>query len=87
MTGMRGFSFNFVKSFPISSKEFEIETEMSIFALMNNFKIKELPVEYRDRIEGSESKLNTYSDGFKVISMIFKLIRDERLFRLWHCCF
>jgi len=78
MTGMRGFSFNFVKSFPISSKEFEIETEMSVFALMNNFKIKELPVEYRDRIEGSESKLNTYSDGFKVISMIFKLIRDER---------
>ena len=78
MTGMRGFSFNFVKSFPISSKEFEIETEMSVFALMNNFKIKELPVEYRDRIGSSESKLNTYSDDFKVISMIFKLIRDER---------
>lgn len=78
MTGMRGFSYNFVKSFPISSKEFEIETEMSVFALMNNFKIKEIPVEYRDRIEGSESKLNTYKDGFKVIRMIFSLVRDEK---------
>ncbi len=78
MTGMRGFSYNFVKSFPISSKEFEIETEMSVFALINNFKIKEIPVEYRDRIEGSESKLNTYSDGLKVLRMIFSLIRDEK---------
>lgn len=78
MTGMRAFSYNFVKSFPISSKEFEIETEMSVFALINNFKIKEIPVEYRDRIEGSESKLNTYKDGYKVIKMIFSLIRDER---------
>lgn len=78
MTGMRAFSFDFVKSFPISSKEFEIETEMSVFALTNNFKIKEIPVEYRDRIEGSESKLNTYRDGFKVIRMIFSLIRDQR---------
>lgn len=78
MTGMRAFSYNFVKSFPISSKEFEIETEMSVFALINNFKIKELPVEYRDRMEGSESKLNTYKDGYKVIRMIFSLIRDER---------
>lgn len=78
MTGMRAFSYNFVKSFPISSKEFEIETEMSVFALMNNFKIKEIPVEYRDRIEGSESKLNTYKDGFKVIMMIVALVRDEK---------
>lgn len=78
MTGMRAFSYNFVKSFPISSKEFEIETEMSVFALINNFKIKEIPVEYRDRMEGSESKLNTYKDGYKVIMMIFALIRDER---------
>ncbi len=78
MTGMRGFSRNFVKSFPISSREFEIETEMSVFALINNFKIKEIPVEYRDRIEGSESKLNTYKDGYKVIKMIVALIRDER---------
>ena len=78
MTGMRGFSYNFVKSFPIQSKEFEIETEMSVFALINNFKIKEIPVEYRDRIEGSESKLNTYRDGYKVLMMIAALIRDER---------
>ena len=75
---MRAFSYNFVKSFPISSKEFEIETEMSVFALINNFKIIEIPVEYRDRIEGSESKLNTYRDGYKVIRMIFTLVRDER---------
>ena len=78
MTGMRAFNYNFVKSFPIQSKEFEIETEMSVFALINNFKIKEIPVEYRDRIEGSESKLNTYKDGYKVIMMIAALIRDER---------
>lgn len=78
MTGMRAFNYNFVKSFPISSKEFEIETEMSVFALMNNFKIIEIPIQYKDRVEGSESKLNTYSDGFKVIMMIFSLIRDER---------
>lgn len=78
MTGMRAFSYNFVKSFPIQSKEFEIETEMSVFALINNFKIKEIPVEYRDRIEGSESKLNTYKDGYKVIMMIVALIRDEK---------
>ena len=78
MTGMRAFSHDFVKSFPIQSKEFEIETEMSVFALMNNFKIVEIPIQYKDRVEGSESKLNTYSDGFKVIMMIFSLIRDER---------
>ena len=78
MTGMRAFSYNFIKSFPIQSKEFEIETEMSVFALINNFKIKEIPVEYRDRIEGSESKLNTYRDGYKVIMMIAALIRDEK---------
>lgn len=78
MKGMRAFSYDFVQSFPISSKEFEIETEMTVFALMNNFKIIEIPIKYRDRVEGSESKLNTYKDGFKVIFMIFTLIRDER---------
>lgn len=57
MTGMRGFSYRFAKSYPISSQEFEIETEMTIFALNNNFLIEEVNVEYRDRIEGSESKL------------------------------
>lgn len=78
MTGMRGFNYNFVKSFPIQSKGFEIETEMSVFALINNFKIREIPVNYRDRIEGSESKLNTFTDGYKVLVMIAALIRDER---------
>lgn len=78
MTGMRGFSYEFVKSFPISSKEFEIETEMTIFALNHNFLIKELPIEYRDRMDGSESKLNTFSDGYNVISLLFGLFRDIR---------
>ena len=78
MTGMRAFSYDFVKSFPIQLKGFEIETEMSVFALINNFKIKEVSVEYRDRIGESESKLNTYRDGYKVIMMIVALIRDER---------
>lgn len=78
MTGMRGFSYEFVKSFPISSKEFEIETEMTIFALNHNFLIKELPIEYRNRMDGSESKLNTFSDGYKVISLLFGLFRDIR---------
>lgn len=78
MTGMRGFSYEFVKSFPISSKEFEIETEMTIFALNHNFLIKELPIEYKDRMDGSESKLNTFSDGYKVISLLFGLFRDIR---------
>ena len=78
MTGMRAFSFDFVKSFPIISKEFEIETEMSVFALMNNFSIEELPIDYRDRVEGSESKLNTYRDGYKVLRMIFTLVRNQR---------
>ena len=78
MTGMRAFSFDFVKSFPIISKEFEIETEMSVFALMNNFSIEEIPIDYRDRVEGSESKLNTYRDGYKVLRMIFTLVRNQR---------
>ena len=78
MTGMRAFSYDFVKSFPIVSKEFEIETEMSVFALMNNFSIEEIPIDYRDRVEGSESKLNTYRDGYKVLRMIFTLVRDQR---------
>ena len=80
MTGMRAFSYDFVKSFPIVSKEFEIETEMSVFALMNNFSIEEIPIDYRDRVEGSESKLNTYRDGYKVLRMIYTLVRDKRPF-------
>lgn len=78
MTGMRGFSYEFVKSFPVTSREFEIETEMTIFALNHNFLIKELPIDYRDRMEGSESKLNTFSDGYKVINLLLGLFRDIR---------
>lgn len=78
MTGMRAFNYDFVKSFPIASEEFEIETEMSIFALNHNFSIEEIAIEYRDRQEGSESKLSTYSDGYKVIKLIFSLFRDTR---------
>lgn len=80
MTGMRGFSRDFVKSFPVVSKGFEIETEMTIFALDNNFRIIEEPIEYRDRPEGSESKLNTYSDGLKVLVTIARLFRDAKPF-------
>ena len=66
MTGYRAFNYQFVKSFPILSKGFEIETEMSIHALDKNFKLLEVPVTYRDRPAGSVSKLNTYKDGFRV---------------------
>ena len=76
MTGMRGFSYEFVKSFPVFSKKFEIETEMTIFALNHNFLIEEIAVDYKDRIDGSESKLSTFSDGYKVISLLFGLFRD-----------
>lgn len=78
LTGFRAFNYDFVKSFPISSKEFEIETEITIFALNHNFVIKQIPVEYKDRKDGSFSKLNTYKDGYKVISLIFSLFRDTK---------
>ena len=67
MTGYRAFSYGFVKTFPVLSKGFEIETEMTIHAVSNNMQIENVIVDYRDRPEGSESKLNTYSDGIKVI--------------------
>ena len=78
MTGCRCFSRRFVKTFPILSGGFEIETEMTIHALDKNFLIKEVPIEYRDRIEGSESKLSTFSDGAKVLRTIAELFRDYR---------
>ena len=78
MTGYRAFSRKFVKSFPVLSKGFEIETEMTIHALDKNFYLKEIPVSYRDRPEGSESKLNTFSDGFKVLKTIGTLFRDYK---------
>lgn len=78
MTGVRAFSKDFVKSFPVISKGFEIETEMTIFALDNNFAIKEVPIAYQDRPQGSESKLNTYSDGLKVLKTIVNLFKDTK---------
>ncbi len=78
MTGFRAFSYGFVKTFPVLSKGFEIETEMTIFAVQNNMQIDNVIVEYRDRPEGSESKLNTYSDGFKVIGTIIRLYKDYK---------
>ena len=75
MTGYRAFSYQFVKTFPIISKGFEIETEMSIHAVMNNMYLANVIIDYRDRPEGSVSKLNTYSDGFKVLRTIAKLYR------------
>lgn len=78
MTGARAFSRDFVKSFAVFSKGFEIETEMTIFALEHNFKIAEVPIEYRDRDADNPSKLSTYSDGYKVIKTIFRLLRDDR---------
>ena len=78
MTGYRAFSPLFVKSFPVLSKGFEIETEMTIHALDKNLLLRTLPVNYRDRPAGSESKLNTYIDGAKVIMTIFNLYRDYK---------
>ena len=78
MTGYRAFSYEFVKGFPVLSKGFEIETEMTIHAVDKNFKIKEVPVTYRDRPEGSVSKLNTYSDGLKVLKTIETLFKEYK---------
>ena len=80
MTGYRAFSKTFVKSFPVVSKGFEIETEMTIHALDKNMYIVEVPIEYKDRPEGSVSKLNTVQDGMKVMRTIAKLFRDYKPF-------
>lgn len=80
MTGFRAFSYEFVKTFPVLSKGFEIETEMTIHAVYNNMQIDNVVIEYRDRPEGSESKLNTYEDGMKVLKTIAKLYRNYKPF-------
>lgn len=80
MTGYRAFSYEFVKGFPVLSKGFEIETEMTIHAVDKNFKIVEVPVTYRDRPIGSVSKLNTYSDGIKVLNTIAVLFKEYKPF-------
>ncbi|MDE7030257.1 MAG: glycosyltransferase family 2 protein [Lachnospiraceae bacterium] len=78
MTGYRAFSYQFVKSFPVLSRGFEIETEMSIHAIDKNMRVENVIIQYRDRPEGSESKLNTYSDGIKVILTIIKLYKNYK---------
>ena len=78
MTGYRAFSYEFVKSFPVLSKGFEIETEMSIHAVDKNMAVENIIIEYRDRPQGSESKLNTYSDGFKVLKTIGRLYKNYK---------
>lgn len=78
MTGSRAFSYSFVKTFPVLSKGFEIETEMTIHAAANNLHMIEIPIDYRDRPEGSESKLNTYSDGLKVLKTIGRLFKEYK---------
>lgn len=80
MTGYRAFSYEFVKTFAVLSKGFEIETEMTIHAIDKNMFVQNVIVDYRDRPEGSESKLNTYSDGIKVIFMILRLYRTYKPF-------
>ena len=78
MTGYRAFSYQFVKTFPVLSKGFEIETEMTIHTLDKNMGVENVIIEYRDRPNGSESKLNTFSDGFKVIKTIISLYKNYR---------
>lgn len=78
MTGYRAFSYMFVKTFPVLSKGLEIETEMSIHAVDKNLFVENVVIDYRDRPEGSESKLNTYSDGFKVLKTIFRLFKNYK---------
>ena len=78
MTGYRAFSYEFVKTFPVFSKGFEIETEMTIHAVNYGLQVDNVVVEYRDRPEGSESKLNTYRDGMKVIFKMLQLYKNYR---------
>ena len=90
MTGYRGFNRTFVKSLPVMSSGFQIETEFTIHALDKRFKIVEIPIDYRDRPEGSESKLDTFSDGIKVLMTIFKMCKDYKplfFFTAWFILF
>ena len=80
MTGYRAFNYQFVKSFPVLSKGFEIETEMTIHAIDKNMQVENVVIDYRDRAEGSVSKLNTVSDGIKVLKTVGRLFRSYRPF-------
>ena len=83
MTGYRAFSYQFVKTYPVLSRGFEIETEMTIHALHRHMQVDNVIIEYRDRPEGSESKLNTFSDGFKVLGTIARLFKNYRPFQFF----
>ena len=83
MTGYRAMSYQFVKTYPVLSQNFEIETEMTIHAIDKNMQVDNVIVDYRDRQEGSESKLNTYTDGFKVIKTIIRMFRDYKPLRFF----
>lgn len=85
MTGYRAFSYQFVKTFPVFSKGFEIETEMTIHAVYFNMQVENVVVEYRDRPEGSVSKLNTFRDGFKVIRKMLQLYKNYKPFQFFGC--
>ena len=91
MTGYRAFSYRFVKTFPILSCRFEIETEMSIHAIDKRMQVENVIIPYRDRPEGSVSKLNTFSDGWSVIKTLIRLFRIYKLFAFLvqsvQCCF
>ena len=78
MTGYRAFSFTFVKTYPVLSRGFEVETEMTIHSLNNNLRLYEMTIQYRDRPAGSVSKLDTVGDGIKVMSTIFRMIREYK---------
>ncbi|MBR2835097.1 MAG: glycosyltransferase [Coriobacteriales bacterium] len=78
MSGYRAFNHTFAKTLPILSPGFELETELSIFAVDRRWRISQIPIEYRDRPKGSVSKLNTFSDGMKVLKCIFSLFKDYK---------
>lgn len=86
MSGYRAFNYTFVKSYPVLSRNFEIETEMTIHAIDKNFKIITIPVDYKDRIEGSISKLKTYKDGITVINTIGQLVKEYKPRLFFNCC-
>ena len=87
MTGYRVFSRMFVKNMPVMSPNFELETEMTLFALDKKFRIKEIPIVFRERPEGSESKINTVSDGIKVIKTIIKMFKDHKPLKFFSILF
>ena len=87
MTGYRVFSRMFVKNMPVMSPNFELETEMTLFALDKRYRIKEIPIVFRERPEGSESKINTFSDGIKVLKTIVKMFKDHKPLRFFSIIF